>query len=294
MGQQLVSVRCENLSLNPTEAHIRIDTLVQVLGKNAELRGRLLGPRCRYASTVEVAYPMRPYPGHPYTTLRVIIPEPNLWEPATPFLYQGPLELWQNGEMIEMVRITHGLRTIRLGPAGLRLNGWPFTIIGSSMTHLQPDLAQLRETGVNTLLSTYVETDSIWKEADELGFLVIARMTPANRLYFHLRMQHLPPHPSCLGWLLEQECVEQGQVSDILNWASPELLEGRDPNIRLGIELERVPVVPLPAWASFLACTKKLLPLVEWIPLPKLILLDEGELPEVSKAPPGILGWVAR
>jgi hypothetical protein len=29
---------------------------------------------------------------------RVLIPEPNLWTDATPFVYEGTLDLWQDGQ----------------------------------------------------------------------------------------------------------------------------------------------------------------------------------------------------
>ena len=32
---------------------------------------------------------------------RVLIPEPNLWKPETPFTYEGVIELWHDGKKIE-------------------------------------------------------------------------------------------------------------------------------------------------------------------------------------------------
>src|SRR5262249_16773364 len=84
----------------PTDAWIGISVYPERLTSVTQVRGRLVGPRCPFATTVEVAYPTREQSreyettGTPKIMLRVIIPEPNLWEPETPFLYQGPLELF--------------------------------------------------------------------------------------------------------------------------------------------------------------------------------------------------------
>ena len=73
-----------------------------------QVRGRLTGPRCPYTTTVEVAYPFREHSrdygegGSPRLTLRAIIPEPSWWDPQTPFLYEGPVELWQDGRLVDV------------------------------------------------------------------------------------------------------------------------------------------------------------------------------------------------
>jgi len=63
-------------------------------------------------------------------TMRVVIPEASLWEPESPFLYQGPVELWQDEQLCERVQLSHGLRVITLGPRGIRVNGRQITLEG--------------------------------------------------------------------------------------------------------------------------------------------------------------------
>src|SRR4051812_37737852 len=91
---------------------VRLDAAAAELLVHAEvddtggvvLRGRLMGPRCPGVSTVEVAYPLKPLPADPHrpgrVSARVVIPDPNLWEPAHPFVYWGPVEVWRGGEKI--------------------------------------------------------------------------------------------------------------------------------------------------------------------------------------------------
>src|SRR5262249_10296749 len=99
MSNRIQEIIVHNHSLDPAEAEVRVTVVPEEADPRCEVRGRLMGPRCAYASTVEVAYPLRPLArGAAETsglTMRAVIPEASLWEPACPFLYQGPVELWR-------------------------------------------------------------------------------------------------------------------------------------------------------------------------------------------------------
>ena len=79
-----------------------------------EVRGRLVGPRCPGVTTIEVAYPLRPFPcqpgGVPPLSRRVVIPEPSLWEPQHPFVYRVVVELWEGGQRCDQRQFDYGLR----------------------------------------------------------------------------------------------------------------------------------------------------------------------------------------
>jgi hypothetical protein len=101
--------------LSPAEADVWIKAELDRVTPGTELRGRLVGPRCPGVTTLEVPYPFRParQPDvHPDNTLiaRAVIPEPNLWTEKTPFVYEGSLELWQDGERCDVARLSVGLR----------------------------------------------------------------------------------------------------------------------------------------------------------------------------------------
>ena len=79
------------------------------LPPGALLKGRFVGPRCALANTVEIAHPLRPVAGRP-GAMSVIVPEPSLWGPQCPFLYEAVVELWYEGECVA-TQVTHvGLR----------------------------------------------------------------------------------------------------------------------------------------------------------------------------------------
>lgn len=101
----------------PAEAEVWVVAEPEEVTPATELRGRLVGPRLPGRTTVEVPYPFRPAPGaagSPRTlAVRVVIPEPNLWTEAAPFVYEGPLELWQDGRRCDAVAVSVALKARR-------------------------------------------------------------------------------------------------------------------------------------------------------------------------------------
>src|SRR4051812_11934568 len=105
MTNAILKVELSDYSLIPAEAEVRVTVVPQLVNTRTEVRGRLMGPRCRFASTVEVAYHFRPLlipTAQPALTVRAIIPEASFWEPQSPHLYAGPLELWQDGQRCQV------------------------------------------------------------------------------------------------------------------------------------------------------------------------------------------------
>src|SRR4051812_29444194 len=113
MSNRILAVTLTTHSSAPAQAEVRAQVQVERLTPTTELRGRLMGPRCSFASTIEVAYHFRPVDD---TTLRAVIPEASLWDPVSPFLYEGPVELWQDGVRVDRALVRHGLRRFSLGP----------------------------------------------------------------------------------------------------------------------------------------------------------------------------------
>src|SRR5438445_10253261 len=88
--------------LTTAEAEVWLQVVPEQRSQTTEVRGRFVGPRCSGRSTVEVAYPLRPVPGGAQglhdLAMRVVIPEPSLWAPQSPYQYEGTVELWDEGE----------------------------------------------------------------------------------------------------------------------------------------------------------------------------------------------------
>jgi hypothetical protein len=253
--------------LDPAEADVVIGVYPKSLTSSTQVRGLLVGPRCPYASTVEVAYALREFNrdyGTTHLIMTVIIPEPNLWEPETPFLYQINVELWQEGKRCDVREARHGLRTLHLSPHGLRLNGYPLSLRGLARNSCSEGEARsLHHDGWNTLLvPVNPETVSLWEIGDQFGFLMLGRITDRAGM---MQALELTPHPSFLGCVLSEELLQDELIQRL--FPGPPLLEGP----LWGIELTQA-VSPVPAGLSFLACNETLLPSLGKIGLPKILL----------------------
>jgi hypothetical protein len=209
MDNRIRELEVRNGQLIPAQSEVWIRVLPERLTPTTELRGRLMGPRCAYAETVEIAYLLRPPPrdqipsGRDALHARVTIPEACFWEPESPFLYQGPIELWQDGQRCEQIVITHGLRAFRLGEGGFRLNFRPLKLRGQRIENLSnEDALDLRRAGRNLLIvPVRPQTLPLWEVADRLGFLMLGQVQDDSEETLRY-LYDLSRHPSCIGWLI--------------------------------------------------------------------------------------------
>ena len=207
MSNRIRRVELRDKTLVPAEAEVWVTVHLDHLTPTTEVRGRLMGPTCRYASTVEVAYALRPLSKSqkppasegPALTLRVVIPEPSLWDPISPFLYHGPVELWEDGQRVEQITIRHGLCSKTLNTHGLRWNGRPLTLRSRDVqTGSEDEMLALRAAGYNLLSAPLGDVD-LWERADRIGFLLLGRVRTLDETV----PTEMGGHPSCLGLLFD-------------------------------------------------------------------------------------------
>jgi hypothetical protein len=166
---QIREIHIVNHRLDPTETVLHIFVEVENLKPTTEIRGRLTGPRCQYASTVEIAYPMSELERSDQITLGVVIPEPSWWDPDSPFLYEGPLELWRDGRLCERIEIKHAIYWLQMTSKGLRLNGRPFLLRGKIVepTCSDAEMTRLHDAAFNLVVTTRTGVDP---DLRSLGF----------------------------------------------------------------------------------------------------------------------------
>ena len=289
MSNRIREIVVRDHRLDPAEAEVWITVVAEEMTPTTRVSGRLMGPRCPYSATVEVAYPLRSWKREDEEadskslTMRVIIPEASLWEPESPFLYQGPVELWQDEQLCERIQLSHGLRVVTLGPRGIRANGRQIMLEGVQGDRFsEDDLVRLHQAGCNLLLvSVTARTIPLWEAADRLGFLMLARIV--DRETWELAGT-LRQHPSCLGWLITPELMNH-EILQAVRF-SP-LSFGRSHLV--GCEINPLSLGPLPDGIRFVVCEEALLPLLVNYPQPKIVLA-EGEFDELQS--PDVLGWV--
>jgi Glycosyl hydrolases family 2 len=210
VSNRIRSIHLRDASLVPAEAVVHVVVFPERIDAGTQVRGRLMGPRCRFASTVEVAYHLRQLSASADSvTLRAVIPEASFWDPQSPHLYAGPVELWQDGQRVEAITVRHGLRHLTLGPRGLRVNGRLLALRGRRVTGLDDTAAlALRESGYNlVVVPVKEETKAIWEVADRIGLFVLGRLEGEAGL-----RGVLSGHPSCLGWLKGDDGVLVGET----------------------------------------------------------------------------------
>ncbi len=221
-----------------------------------ELRGRLTGPRQPFRETIQVAYPVRPLPpSGDVVRARVVIPDPLMWTPEEPYLYSGPIEVWQAGQLVRAADVAVGLRTVALHlRKGLRVNGSVATLPG--------------------LVAPRGDAESARRpRADRLGFFVLGETDPEDEPMMWHAAEDLGRHASCLGWVLPQALVPQPQ-----RWhQAVSLLQASRPGQFIGLRVAELPLGVAPGHVSFLVGDAEVLDQLPAEGLPQWPILPRGE-----------------
>ncbi len=221
---------------------------------------------------MEVAYPLRQFLRRPEgvngPAVRVVIPEPSLWDPEGPFVYQGMVELWEGGVRCDQVPVRRGLRRVLLGPHGLRVNGKGLLLRGRALTGCdESEAAALRRAGCNLLLAQ-AEAD-LWDLADLCGFFVLGRLSEPSEAAL-VRAERLSDHPSCFGWLLEPPFER---------WQGEPIRRLREAGAQVGVQIAGPPE-PAPEGIGFIACPAAAAAYGRVLGLPLLLLGDGPDAPD--------------
>ena len=111
MSNRILRTTLHQKRLSTAVAELWIVVEVERVTPTTELRGRLSGPKCPGSETVQIAYPLRMLPSTGEALVaRILIPEPNLWTAETPFVYEGTVELWQDGELHDRAVVVTGFK----------------------------------------------------------------------------------------------------------------------------------------------------------------------------------------
>ena len=284
MTNRIRNVHVSNHRLDPHETELRIHVEVEGLTPTMAIKGRLVGPRSVYSSTVEIAYTVREVArASELVELRVVIPEASWWEPKKPFLYQGRLELWQDDTMRESVTIRHGIRRLQTTSTGLKLNGRPLLLRGKAIAAHpnERELMQLHDQGMNVVLLNVASLDTdVWQWADRSGLLVLNRALPPldfvlmNPVDYVMRQQRPPDDADPLGWLAQStRCrTASGQA-----WA----------NLWHGVKSADSDFAKT---ARFTICEEAERTAPSGVALPWIVL--SPHLPEPLPTRPDVIGWI--
>lgn len=165
-------------------------------------------------------------------TVKVQIPNVQLWSPEHPYLYETTVELKDGGKTVDAYRCQTGVRTIAVEGSQLLLNGKPihlrgfgkhegFPIFGRAFA--QPvavkDFELMRWTGANSFrTSHYPYDESVYDMADRLGFLIIDEM-PSVGLYFYDEQDNIDRRRAVCDQYLEEMIRRDKNHPSVIIWS---------------------------------------------------------------------------
>jgi len=165
-------------------------------------------------------------------TVKVQIPDVQLWSPEHPYLYETTVELKDGGKTVDAYRCQTGVRTIAVEGRRLLLNGKPihlrgfgkhegFPIFGRAFA--QPvavkDFELMRWTGANSFrTSHYPYDESVYDMADRLGFLIIDEM-PSVGLYFYDEQDNIDRRRAVCDQYLEEMIRRDKNHPSVIIWS---------------------------------------------------------------------------
>lgn len=165
-------------------------------------------------------------------TVKVQIPNVQLWSPEHPYLYETCVELKNGGQTVDAYRCQTGVRTIAVEGSQLLLNGKPihlrgfgkhegFPIFGRAFA--QPvavkDFELMRWTGANSFrTSHYPYDESVYDMADRLGFLIIDEM-PSVGLYFYDEQDNIDRRRAVCDQYLEEMIRRDKNHPSVIIWS---------------------------------------------------------------------------
>lgn len=174
MQPTIREIQIVNHRFDPTETVLHVNVAIHNPAPNVQFRGRFNGPSCPFSTTIEIAYPLRERARDEVITLSAVIPEPSWWDPESPFVYIGFVDLMREGVVAERVNFQHAIYWLQMTSKGLRLNGQPFVLRGRCVVSIGDveSLCYLRDRGFNWLISKASPTGEMRKLAATYGFFV--------------------------------------------------------------------------------------------------------------------------
>ena len=165
-------------------------------------------------------------------TVKVQIPDVQLWSPEHPYLYETTVELKDGGKTVDAYRCQTGVRTIAVEGSQLLLNGKPihlrgfgkhegFPIFGRAFA--QPvavkDFELMRWTGANSFrTSHYPYDESVYDMADRLGFLIIDEI-PSVGLFFYDEQKNIDRRRVVCDQYLEEMITRDKNHPSVIIWS---------------------------------------------------------------------------
>ncbi|HZZ82218.1 MAG TPA: hypothetical protein VFE62_27215, partial [Gemmataceae bacterium] len=258
-----------NHRLDPISTELHVHIKLDAITPTTALKGRLIGPRSMHATTIEIAYPLHEIERSDHIVLRAVIPESSWWEPRSPFLYEGPLELWQDDVLCDRATIRHGIRALQLTSKGLRLNGKPLVVRGK-LVHgslSEQDAIALRDAGFSACWLIGASNIDPWNSADRVGLFLLGSCFDVTE-FFALHSE-LTSHASHFGWIFNRNDLSQAPLLQ----PGFGMLYGINTSAR-----------SIPENSDFMVCTQDELAWLEEVDMPRIVVAKKLADPLLQRA----------
>lgn len=234
-----VNIKTDSENNSKADASVTVTTAIYPVDASGQIN-RTKPPVASIAGEVAIKA------GEKATTSQSIqLPNPKLWSPKSPTLYDAVTTLSQNGKVVDTYETRFGIRTIKYDPnAGLFVNGEHFKLNGVCDHHdmgalgtavnfraLQRQLEILRDMGCNAIRTSHnPPAPELLDLADQMGFMVLDEAFDTwmqnkrgndyggGNLFNVWHEQDLRAlirrdrnHPSIVMWSIGNEIAEQSQ-----------------------------------------------------------------------------------
>jgi len=169
------------------EARVRVRLPHSDPGKS-RLMGHIVGPRCDFARTLPAKIPLRSGDASSGLKCEAVIPDPCLWTPQLPMLYDVYVELRQDGNLVATAQRPLAIRMF--GPRGRDLNlagkRWVLRGVRQGLAPAAP-LSAWRETGAAMLLAELDEALALEAARQGVPLVAMVRKTTTAEVAAELR-----------------------------------------------------------------------------------------------------------
>lgn len=203
MNNRIASYELVEMEVGPDRVQLLLRVEADDWTATTEVRAALAGPKNAVARTAEAEHPFEPVevedeePG--VRSFALSIPDPALWSPASPSRYEGALELWEAGQLVDSTPLHYAVYVLSWEEDRVFVNDEPLTPNLREVAALDEAVARrLRKEGVNVVLLP-ADQAAAWELADRLGLFLMGMLPADGALPADLMDRSV--RPCCLGWV---------------------------------------------------------------------------------------------
>ena len=190
----------------PADAPIADAQIHDVQINDVQITGTLTGPRCRHATTLPTAIPLRPLTGDGRAAARALVTEPSFWTPELPNLYELVAEARTPAGVSAATRRLVGLRRLGVRGRSMWLDGRRWVPRGRGAANASFDPARFRAEQLTALISD--PTPEVCAAADGIGAPIVARLSDEVDTQTLLdRVAALAQHPAAVMAVVPRQHV---------------------------------------------------------------------------------------